>query len=320
MTRTLPKHIFKRGHNYAVRFTVPVEVRSVVGKKEIVRSLGTRDLGEALVKRNSLLEEIKTSLFAEIDEPASTRGTTKANKRATISPKVRDTAHQWLSESDGINGSTRNRYRSILEAFEDFSENTDVTKIDREMALRFIDHLKTTPSAKTGHLLAHRTLQAYQICLSSYWRILDHKGLVDPNMRNPFSSLLRRLAGQKKKIDPRKKNLRPVTRTEAESLLAYIASNEGLKYKHEMYATVRLLWVTACRLNEIVGLKLSEIDDHGDHMALRITNAKTDAGNRIVMIVGEDDCELLRDAVSRAKVTKPRLAGNKRGGRGNSDQ
>ena len=74
--------------------------------------------------------------------------------------------------------------------------------------------------------------------------------------------------------------------------------------------TVRLLWVTACRLNEIVGLKLSEIDDRGDYMALLITNAKTESGNRTVMIVGEGDCELLREAVNRARVIKPLSADN----------
>lgn len=305
MTRTLPRHIFKRGNNYAVRFTVPVEVRSVAGKKEIVRSLGTGDLGEALALRNSVLEEIRTSLFADIDQPFSNGKTTRNGRRATKSTTVRETGHQWLSESDGINGSTRNRYRSILEAFEVYSGNVEVTKIDREMALGFIDHLKTNPSAKTGQLLAQRTLQAYQICLSSYWRVLDHKGLVDPNMRNPFSSLLRRVAGQKKVADPRKKNLRPVTRLEAEALLAYIANNNALKYQHEMLVIVRLLWATACRLGEICSLRLDEIEDKRDHLVLHINNAKTDAGNRLVMLVNEEDCHMLRGAVRCAESTQP---------------
>ncbi|MGR3343517.1 MAG: DUF6538 domain-containing protein, partial [Paracoccaceae bacterium] len=64
MNRTLPKHIFRRGNGYYVRFNVPVEARTVVGKKQIVRSLGTSDLGEALVKRDSVLNEIRASLYA----------------------------------------------------------------------------------------------------------------------------------------------------------------------------------------------------------------------------------------------------------------
>lgn len=305
MTRTLPKGIFKRGDVYAVRFSVPTEVQSVVGKKEIVRSLGTKDLGEALGKRNEALEEIRASLFTEYEEKP------KVEPRATYGKTVRETAHRWLSESDGINNATRARYRCILDRFEEYSGNPEVTKINRELALGFMDYLKSTPSPKTGQPLSHRSLSAYQICLASYWRVLEHWGLVDGDMKNPFSSLLRRLAGQKKKADPRKKNLRPVTREEAEALLAYIAGNDRLKYQREMYVTVRLLWVTACRLNEIAGLALEDIDDQGDHIRLRITGAKTEAGNRTVMVVGQGDRELLREAVSRSKVTEPVCPENK---------
>lgn len=299
MTRTLPKGIFKRGEVYAVRFSVPTEVQPVVGKREIIRSLGTKDLGEALGKRKEVLEQIRNSLFSDFDEPVAPKASN------TFGSSVRETAHRWLSESDGINNSTRARYRSILARFEEYSGNCEVTKINREMALGFMDHLKSTPSPKTGQLLSHRSLSIHQICLASYRRVLEHWGLIDGDMKNPFSSLLRRLAGQRKKIDPRQKNLRPVTRAEAEALLTYIAGNGRLKYQREMYVSVRLLWVTACRLSEIAGLALSDIDDQGDHIRLRITGAKTDAGNRTVMVVGQGDCELLREAVRRAVVSEP---------------
>jgi len=299
MTHTLPKGIFKRGNVYALRYSVPTEIRPVVGKKEIVRSLGTSNLVEALGKQRAVLEEIKSSLFANYDkvdfvEPKPRGETT-----------VRATANRWLTESDGINNATRNRYRSILVYFEKFSNNVEVREINREMALRFVDHLKATPSLRTGKLLSHRSLSAYQICLASYWRVLEHWGLVDLDMKNPFSSILRRLPGQKRKVDPRKKNLRPVTRKEAEALLSYISGNGRLKYQHEMYITIRLLWVTACRLGEIASLSLENIQDKGDHFCLLIEGAKTDAGNRLVIVVGRRDCELLRRAVRRAKITAP---------------
>jgi integrase len=310
VTRTLPKGIFKRGDVYAVRFSVPTEVQSVVGKKEIIRSLGTKDLGEALGKRGEVLEQIRVSLFSDFEEPVTPKVSNTGPRGARIGTTVRETAHRWLSESDGINNSTRARYRSILARFEEYSGNCEVTKINRELALGFMDHLKSIPSPKTGQLLSHRSLSIHQICLASYWRVLEHWGLVDGDMKNPFSSLLRRFAGQRKKADPRKKNLRPVTRSEAEALLSYIAGNDRLKYQREMYVTVRLLWVTACRLGEIAGLALSDIDDQGDHIRLKITGAKTEAGNRTVMIVGQEDCELLREAMRRAVVAEPVCAEN----------
>jgi len=235
VTRTLPKGIFKRGDVYAVRFSVPTEVQSVVGKKEIIRSLGTKDLGEALGKRGEVLEQIRASLFSDFEEPVTPKVCNTGSRGTRRGTTVRETAHRWLSQSDGINNSTRARYRSILARFEEYSGNCEVTKINRELALGFMDHLRSIPSPKTGQLLSHRSLSIHQICLASYWRVLEHWGLVDGDMKNPFSSLLRRLAGQRKKADPRKKNLRPVTRSEAEALLSYIAGNDRLKYQREMY-------------------------------------------------------------------------------------
>jgi integrase len=245
------------------------------------------------------LNEIVGSLFSETVKKPITR------ERKTKVSTVRTTAHRWLSESDGIAASTRNRYRGILEIFEVYSENAEVTEINRKLALGFMEYLKTTPSQKTGQLLSHRSLSAYQICLASYWSVLDYWGLVDGDMRNPFSGLLKRIAGQKKKIDPRKKILRPVTRKEAECLLRYISGNQFLKYQNEMYIVVRLLWVTACRLNEIASLSLRDIADHGDHIRLVIKGAKTEAGNRLVVVVGKGDCELLREAIRHARITEP---------------
>lgn len=161
MNRTLPKEIFKRGNSYVLRYTVPTEIRSVVGKKEIIRSLGTTDLGEALSNRESVLSEIKASRFDKNE--SKPRSNTHKRKDETT---VRYTAHKWLFESNGIAASTRNRYREILESFEVYSGNTEVNEINRKMALGYIEYLKVTPSAKTGHLLSHRSLSAYQICLA----------------------------------------------------------------------------------------------------------------------------------------------------------
>ncbi|MDW4548261.1 DUF6538 domain-containing protein [Defluviimonas sp. D31] len=312
MNHPLPKHIFKRGKVYALRYSIPTEYQQLIGKKEIVRSLGTRDLGEALAKRGGAIDEIQRDLMATVEAAASgtvrvSEGRLSAHLKRTPSKAatIRDTAHRWLAEADGIAAATRVRYRQHLEAFADYAGNIEVAEINRELALAFMDHLKATPSDRTGQPLSHRSLGSYQVCLASYWRVLEHWGLVDGDMKNPFSSLLRRLAGQRKKADPRKKVLRPVTRAEAEALLGYIAANPSLKYQREMFLVVRLLWVTACRLNEIAALRLSDLSDKGDHFALQISNAKTEAGNRVVMVVGKDDCRLLRETVRLAKITEP---------------
>ncbi|GGL55806.1 DUF6538 domain-containing protein [Wenxinia marina] len=305
MNVSAPKGLFRRGKGYALRVVVPAEYQPILGKREIVRGLGTSDLGEALARRKEVLAELLPALSeGRLPEaPKQTRGSPKSSP--SQGPTVRETAHRWMSEADGIKYSTKVRYRQHLTAFEDYSGNVAVAKIDRQLALGFLDHIRATPSERTGEPLAARSLQSYTSCLASYWRVLDHWGLVDPDMRNPFSALLRRVAGQKRKSDPRAKNLRPVTRQEAESLLRLIADAPSLKYRFEMLVTVRLLWVTGCRLNEICGRSLSDIKDYGDHIRLNIPESKTEAGRRVVMIVGKDDCDLLRTAVVRAKIAEP---------------
>ena len=299
----VPKGLFKRGKGYAVRVAVPHEYQGIIGKKEIVRGLGTQDLAEALVRRKEVLPEILASIGGgSTPEPTVKQVARHTPQEGTT---VRDTAHRWLAEADGIKEATKARYRQHLEGFEAFAGNIEVTEINRALALSFMDYLKVTPSERTGELLSARSLQSYQCCLASYWRVLDHWGLVDPDVRNPFSSLLRRVAGQKKKTDPREKKLRPVTREEAESLLTYIAGNSALKYQFEMFVTVRLLWVTGCRLNEICGRYISDIEDRVDHICIHIPESKTEAGKRTVMIVGDDDCALLREAIKRADVVEP---------------
>lgn len=301
MNRTLPKGLFKRGGTYAVRFSVPKELQTVVGKREIIRSLGTADFGEALMLKDVKLSEIREGLFARADG-SDVQRKPKVKSQATT---IRATANRWLNESDGIKNATRQRYRYIMQRFEKFTGNAHVSEIERATALAYIEHLRTHRSERTGEPLSHRSLFTHQICLASYWRVLDHWGLVDPDMRNPFSSLLRRIAGQKRTADPRSKNLRPVTREEAERFLGYIAKSTRLKYQFEMYVTVRLLWVTGCRLGEICGRRLGDIDDRGDHIRINIPESKTEAGKRLVVIVGQNDCDLLRHAVARAKVTAP---------------
>jgi len=58
----LPDYLVKRGRGYAVRFSFPQEYQSIIGKKEIVRGLGTQDLGEAISKRDEVLAEITDAI------------------------------------------------------------------------------------------------------------------------------------------------------------------------------------------------------------------------------------------------------------------
>lgn len=90
----VPKGLFKRGKGYAVRVAVPNEYQAIIGKKEIVRGLGTQDLAEALVRRKEVLQEI----LASIGEGSQPEPVVKQIARHTAQDEntVRDTAHRWM--------------------------------------------------------------------------------------------------------------------------------------------------------------------------------------------------------------------------------
>lgn len=72
-----------------------------------------------------------------------------------------------------------------------------------------------------------------------------------------------------------------------------------------MTAIVHLLWATGCRLNEICSLTLDDLEDQGDCFALTISDAKTEAGNRVVFFVHPIEVERLRKTILLSMITKP---------------
>jgi integrase len=50
--------LIKRGHSWSVRYIVPTSIRAKVGKKEVVRALGTRDLDQARKLKHAALAKI----------------------------------------------------------------------------------------------------------------------------------------------------------------------------------------------------------------------------------------------------------------------
>lgn len=91
MALELPKHLFKRGSNYAVRFSVPLEYQTAIGRKEVVRSLGTSDLYEALGKRDAALAQIAGELKAQLEgRPTQNRSRfrKKVISTAVITPSL----------------------------------------------------------------------------------------------------------------------------------------------------------------------------------------------------------------------------------------
>lgn len=62
----MTQNFIKRGHTWSARYIVPTEFRQIVGKREIVRSLKTRDLDEARKLRHSALDRIVKDIDQQV--------------------------------------------------------------------------------------------------------------------------------------------------------------------------------------------------------------------------------------------------------------
>ncbi|WP_353394554.1 DUF6538 domain-containing protein [Ruegeria sp. HU-ET01832] len=100
----LPRGLFLGGKWYAVRVAVPIEYQDIVGKREIVRGLGTQDLAEALKRRPRVLEEIIEAI-TEGQTPSQVVGPNKPKQGNTVG----DAADRWLADAVGISNSTKVR-------------------------------------------------------------------------------------------------------------------------------------------------------------------------------------------------------------------
>ncbi len=312
-------NLFKRGANYSVRYCVPKEYWESVGKREIVRSLGTSSLSEARRLKHKAIYAIETELLEAqrlnaLRSPlrvtqASTEHTQPIGTSAAV--RVSEASYVWLKMCDGITAATKAGYYQVLKHFEEYSQDINVAQINRQFAQSYLEFLKVSESKQTGKPRSPRTIKTHMITLSSFWKVCRHLGHVDQDMANPFNGINAHMPGSKR-VKQTTKRLRPVTRDEAEALLEAINSSSGLKYQSEMDCIVRLLWATGCRLNEICSLTRDQIKDHGDYISFSLTGTKTEAGDRLIFLVGDNECKLIRKALKVALTVTPSSHDNNR--------
>jgi len=226
------KSVFKRkGGGYAVRYHVPAELRKTLGKREIVRGLNTADRHEAMILKTGKLLEIQAEVFQlisggspessfvlPVDSRQSKLGHLK-RKEPTLptrrkSPRLNRAAREWFKMMDGVTPHTKNRYRRSLTVFTEYFGDCRVDEIERRDAIAYVNHLKTTPSARTGRPLSPKSIKTEITTLSSFYKVATHLGFYPEQFGNPFHGAAAIIPGVKREKSS-VKTLRPVTRSEA---------------------------------------------------------------------------------------------------------
>jgi len=152
----LRSNLRQRRQGWAAVYYVPKEFQKVVGKREIVRGLGTRDLREAAKRKHAVLAEIAkeiaqlddlTSEALEVAKVFDGSGDGILERAMQIEDRQGEAAavryyktatrqllpvsvalDMWMAEADGITDGTKLKYRGHVQAFVEWSSDVDVNK------------------------------------------------------------------------------------------------------------------------------------------------------------------------------------------------
>ena len=302
----MTQNLIRRGHSWSVRYIIPTELRSIVGKKEIVRSLGTRDLDEARKLRHSALaqivaevdflvfpektllceakavaQEIATSPYPDIIESLAAdraedierlHGEEAAGQYVDValngSMPVSEAGEQWLKSQEGnVTRGTIDGRRRVIKQFTDDIGDLSISAVTPRVATKWLsDYLE--PSGRSP-----KTLGRYIGAMDLLWRWSRRREWCEG--LSPFDGLTSEL----KKTTSTKRAF-----TDAE-LVTFMDSLKAKANRHpEEYDVGILLLESSARLNEIAELRVKDVYEDGE---VRIHDGKTKSANRCLFFFSD---------------------------------
>ncbi len=319
---SMTTNLRRRGKSWSVVYWVPKHLQETVGKREIVRGLGTRSLEEANRLKHKVLAEIAAELYlTDVDGAALERArkydgsddadlANRAYAEEIEKSRGEDAAvrffkiatHQilptslaadaWLDEMSELGEHSEKLYRGHINDFVEFANDPAVKGVTTADAGRFTSWVLSNPSPKTGRPLAPSTFTAKIRTLNAFWTWMAVRGLVDPEKRNPWEAQAKVGAG--KKGSKPAKDLRGITRDEAIAWAEKVKERRG-KYAPAMRDLILLGWHSGARADDLCTLtadQISEDDDEGvtwiRFLGQNEGGGKTDANARMFPLVSPE--------------------------------
>jgi integrase len=294
------------------------------GKREFVKALGTRDLDEAVLRKHLHVAEFKRriaeleehgadpdrelfekalsfkdamqkdagryvqvgedpdrrehldewwlsealdqakEIAEEHDEETADRFMRVVKGEATF---LRDVYPPWLDETRP-KPKQRDAHSKVMRDYMRWAGNgISVEETDRKRAGGYLSHLASARS------LAPKTVAHYRSSLSTLWVWLEEKGITGLN--NPWAN---------------HKSLRAAVRTKRVALIdtqltsLLSGSYDTQRYRRVLADLLRLALVTGCRLEELCGLRKTDVVKRKDGYWLVIVQGKTAAAEREVPV------------------------------------
>jgi len=236
--------------------------------KEYRRAVDSGDWGNEFGLEDIIREEAERIERVK-GEAAAARWFKTARAQGTPFSTYMD---EWLSRPD-VKDKTLYEQRKALEAFRDHFDDPLVEDVTVKMASRFVhDVLMASPSKSGSGRAKGATINKKVSALSSYWKHLRRRGVVETN---PWD-------GQSVHVEPNEK--RPYEWSEIRRLM------QSEKLTPLLRDAITLALFTGARLEDVARLHVDDLEDGGIH----IRQGKTKSNARWVPLCGP-----LLDVVTR---------------------
>lgn len=310
----MPRYLERRRRRWYAVLDVPRDLREIVGKARLMKSLETESQTEAERLVLSVVAQWKTefeaarrgvSLPVEVQAKLANADYERADEftRETLdlvfNDELEDLRRQSPLAADTYYHLRRGQSISLLERLDEWlASNKNVPKsidMKRSDVLRFIkaypySHLVSKTAVRQwAYELQHTdglrpsTIRRIVSACRGYWEFLQRKNYIKRE-DEPFSDAVER-RGSRTKAGTAEKRL-PFRADEVVSLLAAANLREDIQLHDLIFIA---MW-TGCRIEEICSLKLGDVTQ--DRISIDL--AKSPAGNRIVPVHPELATTLFR--------------------------
>ena len=296
------EHLILRGNTWYVRVAIPKDVRHKLGhKREFIQSLRTPDRKIALIKSKPLVAECKDAIHMARGNPSAIQKTalmmrTEAENYENKNPDTGMTDADYAAESiaEGLEGIEQAEFYDYYTGRKgtpfnhfatDFVEATytnQKTAGDAHRALaNFAAHCSTLEGVSARSVMkwidsetrSKSSVSKDKTFLSKYWKYLQKREYVSGDLK-PFTDI------------ELPKTLKPRQSREAytDDEIALILERLSKKEDNALTAITTLAIYTGARISELAGLHVDHVVTTDGIKCLKIEDAKTEAGKRVVPI------------------------------------
>ena len=295
-------YLIQRGNTWYARMAIPKDVRHKLGhKREFIQSLRTPDRNVALIKSKPLVAEWKNSIHMARGNPSVIQKTALmmrigADTCSATDPDTgmsdADYAAQSIAESlegigqaefyDYYTGRKGTPFNHFANEFVDATYTNKKTAGDAYRSLAIFTAYCPTLEAVSARAVmqwidsetrSQSSVSKTKTFLSKYWKYLQKREYVSSDFK-PFSDI-----ELPKTLKPRRPR-EAFTDDEVALILQRLAS----KRDNALTTITTLAIYTGARISELAGLHVDNVVTADGITCLRIEDAKTDAGKRIVPV------------------------------------